>query len=129
VAVKPPRPGQPARAAAARAQEAQVAGSTADPGIRRLHEARLDRPLPHLVFEYVEGPALDDALATDGPFHPTDVLLAGMQLAAGALALLEAALPADAAGEDRLWPSWATPRLGAWPASTMARPRLAPRPA
>jgi hypothetical protein len=49
--------------------------------------------------------------------------------AAQALALLEAALPADAAEEDRLWPSWATPRLGAWPASTMARPPLAPRPA
>jgi serine/threonine protein kinase len=269
VAVKLPRPGQPARAVAALAQEAQVAGSTAHPGIRRLLEARLDQPLPHLVFEYVEGPTLDDALATDGPFHPTDVLLAGMQLAAAlghlhgrglvhldvkpgnvvlrdgrpvlidlglarplgeppagghrrgsppwmapeqvrrrpaspamdlfalgavlyelatgspafevadqgpperrwpqltgpppapssrnpevpaaldaavtallapdparrpasaaeALALLEAALPADAAKEDRLWPSWATPRLGAWQASTMARPPLAPRPA
>jgi serine/threonine protein kinase len=227
VAVKLPRPDQPARAVAALAQEAQVAGSTAHPGIRRLLEARLDRPLPHLVFEYVEGPTLDDALATDGPFHPTDVLLAGMQLAAGrrpparlapwmapeqvhrrpasqamdlfalgavlyelatgspafevadqgpperrwpqlagpppapssrnpevpaaldaavaallapdpahrpasaaqVLALLEAALPADAAEEDRLWPSWATPRLGAWQASTIARPPLAPRPA
>jgi Protein kinase domain len=64
------------------AQEAAVAGSTAHPGIRRLLEARLDRPLPHLVFEYVEGPTLDDALAEDGPFHPVDVLLTGMQLAA-----------------------------------------------
>ena len=49
--------------------------------------------------------------------------------AAQVLALLEAALPADAAEADRLWPSWATPRLGAWRASTMARPPLAPRPA
>jgi hypothetical protein len=49
--------------------------------------------------------------------------------AAEALALLEAALPADAAEEDRLWPGWATPRLGAWQASPMARPPLAPRPA
>jgi hypothetical protein len=49
--------------------------------------------------------------------------------AAEALALLEAALPADAAEEDRLWPSWATLGLGAWQASTMARPPLAPRPA
>ena len=64
------------------AQEAEVAGATAHPGIRRLLEARLDQPLPHLVFEYVEGPTLDDALADDGPFHPVDVLLVGMQLAA-----------------------------------------------
>jgi serine/threonine protein kinase len=83
VAVKLPRPGPgTARAAAALTREAQVAGSTAHPGIRRLLESRLDQPLPHLVFEYVEGPTLDDALAGDGPFHPTDVLLVGMQLAA-----------------------------------------------
>lgn len=82
VAVKLPRPGQGARALAGLAQEAAVAGSTAHPGIRRLLEARLDSPVPHLVFEYVEGPTLDDALADDGPFHPVDVLLTGMQLAA-----------------------------------------------
>ena len=83
VAVKLPRPGSgTARAVAALAQEAQVAGATAHPGLRRLLEARLDRPLPHLAFEYVEGPTLDDALADEGPFHPVDVLLTGMQLAA-----------------------------------------------
>ena len=82
VAVKLPRPGSSARAVAALAQEAQVAGPVAHPGIRRLLESRLDQPLPHLVFEYVEGPTLDDALADDGPFHPVDVLLTGMQLAA-----------------------------------------------
>ena len=82
VAVKAPRPGGRTRAVAALAREAQVAGPTAHPGIRRLLEARLDQPLPHLVFEYVEGPTLDDALAEGGPFHPVDVLLAGMQLAA-----------------------------------------------
>jgi eukaryotic-like serine/threonine-protein kinase len=49
--------------------------------------------------------------------------------AAQALALLEAALPDDAAGKDRPWPSWATPRLGAWQPSPMTRPPLAPRPA
>jgi eukaryotic-like serine/threonine-protein kinase len=83
VAVKLPRPGgATARAFAALAQEAQVASSTAHPGIRRLLESRLDQSLPCLAFEYVEGPTLDDALADDGPFHPVDVLLAGMQLAA-----------------------------------------------
>jgi serine/threonine protein kinase len=270
VAVKLPRPGSgTARAVAALAQEAQVAGATAHPGLRRLLEARLDRPLPHLVFEYVEGPTLDDALADEGPFHPVDVLLTGMQLAAAlghlhgrglahldlkpanvvlrdgrpvlidlglarpvgeppagghrrgsppwmapeqvrrrpaspgmdlfalgavlyelatgtqafepldqgpparrwpqltgpppaassrnpevpaaldravacllapdpagrpataaqALALLSAAMPADATEEDRLWPTWATGRLGVWQASTMERPPLVPRPA
>jgi eukaryotic-like serine/threonine-protein kinase len=263
------RPGNNARALAGLAQEAQVAGSTAHPGIRRLLESRLEEPLPHLVFEYVEGPTLDDALADDGPFHPVDVLLVGMQLAAAlghlhgrglahldvkpgnvvlrdgrpvlidlglarpvgeapagrhrrgsppwmapeqvrrrpaspgmdlfalgavlfelatgaqafepsdngplqrrwpqlagpppvasshnpevpaavdravaallapdpadrpataaqALGLLAAAMPADAAEEDRLWPAWATGRLGTWQASTIARPPLAPRPA
>ena len=83
VAVKLPRPGAgQARAVAGLAQEAQVAASVAHPGIRRLLEARLDQSLPCLVFEYVEGPTLDDALADDGPFHPVDVLLTGMQLAA-----------------------------------------------
>ena len=270
VAVKLPRPGSgTARAVAALAHEAQVAGATAHPGLRRLLEARLDRPLPHLVFEYVEGPTLDDALADEGPFHPVDVLLTGMQLAAAlghlhgrglahldlkpgnvvlrdgrpvlidlglarpvgeppagghrrgsppwmapeqvrrrpaspgmdlfalgavlyelatgtqafepldqgpparrwpqltgpppaassrspevpaaldravacllapdpacrpataaqALALLSAAMPADAAEEDRLWPTWATGHLGVWQASTMERPPLVPRPA
>ncbi|HKP99188.1 MAG TPA: hypothetical protein VJ735_02565, partial [Actinomycetes bacterium] len=49
--------------------------------------------------------------------------------AAQAISLLSAAMPADAAEEDRLWPIWATGRLGAWQASTIARPPLASRPA
>jgi eukaryotic-like serine/threonine-protein kinase len=269
VAVKLPRPGQGARAVGGLVREAQVAASTAHPGVRRMLDARLDQPLPHLVFDYVEGPTLDDALADDGPFHQVDVLLVGMQLAAAlghlhgrglahldvkpgnvvlrdgrpvlidlglarpvgeappgghrrgsppwmapeqvrrrpaspamdlfalgavlyelatgtpafepldhgpperrwpqlagppppvssrnpevpaatdravaallapdpadrpattgqVLALLAAAMPADAAEEDRLWPTWATGHLPAWQASTMERPPLAPRPA
>jgi serine/threonine protein kinase len=82
VAVKLPRPGQGARAVSGLAAEAQVAAAVAHPGIRRLLDDRLDQPRPHLVFEYVEGPTLDDALAGEGPFHPVDVLLVGMQLAA-----------------------------------------------
>jgi translation initiation factor IF-2 len=45
---------------------ARVAGADGPPGDRRLLEARLDHPLPHLVFEYVEGPTLDDAAADEG---------------------------------------------------------------
>jgi eukaryotic-like serine/threonine-protein kinase len=91
VAVKLPRPApasrsarphRPSRVVAALVAEAEAATAIAHPGVRRLLEARIDQPLPHLVFEYVEGPTLDDALAEDGPFHPTDVLLLGMQLAA-----------------------------------------------
>jgi serine/threonine protein kinase len=270
VAVKLPRPGRgTGRAAAALAAEAEVAGGITHPGVRRLLDTRLDGPLPYLLFEYVEGPTLDDALTADGPFHPVDVLLTGMQLAAAlghlhgrglvhldvkpgnavlrdgrpvlidlglagpvgeppagghrrgsppwmapeqvrrrpaspgmdlfalgavlfelatgtqafepaddgppgrrwpqlsgpppaargrnpevpaavdravaallapdpghrpasaaaALALLAAAMPADAAEEDRPWPDWATGRLDDWQASTMARPPLVPRPA
>jgi hypothetical protein len=222
-----PRPAAATRAVAALAREAQVAGPTAHPAIRRLLESCLDQPLPHLVFEYVEGPTLDDALADEGPFHPIDVLLVGMQLAAAlghlhdrglahldvkpgnvvmrdgrpvlidlglarpvggpapawlaavdgpperrwpqlagppptassrnaevrpavdqaigallapdpgdrpasaaqVLALLAAAMPADAGEEDRLWPDWATGRLTGWPASAMERPPPVPPPA
>jgi hypothetical protein len=49
--------------------------------------------------------------------------------AAQVLALLAAALPADAGEEDRLWPEWATGRLPGWPASAMERPPPVPRPA
>jgi serine/threonine protein kinase len=83
VVVKAPRPGRgTSRAVAALAAEADAAVRLAHPGVRRLLDDRLDQPLPHLVFEYVEGPTLDDALAEEGPFHPVDVLLTGMQLAA-----------------------------------------------
>ena len=110
VAVKLPRPGgQHERAVAALAQEAQVAGSVAHPGIRRLLESRLDQPLPLLVFEYVEGPTLDDALAIDGPFHPVDVLLVGMQLAA-----------ASATCTTEAWPTWTSSRA-TWCCATAGR--------
>jgi hypothetical protein len=49
--------------------------------------------------------------------------------AAQVLDLLEAAMPDDAAEEDRLWPTWATGRRRAWQATTMERPPLVPRPA
>jgi hypothetical protein len=60
-----------------------------------------------------------------GTNHPAD----RPATAAQALALLAAAMPDDAAEEDGLWPIWASGRLGAWSASAMARPPLAPRPA
>ena len=70
-------------------------------------------------------PALDLAVATLLTPDPDDRPAAAGQV----LALLAGAMPADADEADRLWPIWATGRLGAWQASTMARPPLASRPA
>ena len=69
--------------------------------------------------------ALDRAIATLLAPDPADRPTAAGQV----LALLAEAMPADAAEEDRLWPIWATGRLGVWQGSTMARPPLASRPA
>jgi hypothetical protein len=102
-----PRPGgESARALAALAREAQVAGTTAHPGIRRLLSARLERPLPHLVFEYVEGPTLDDALADDRPFHPIDVLLVACSWP-----------PPSATCTATAWPTWTSSRA-TWSCAT-----------
>jgi eukaryotic-like serine/threonine-protein kinase len=89
VAVKLPGPASlgSTRAEAGLRREAELTAGLAHPGIRRLLDARLDEPLPLLVFEYVEGPTLDDALATDGRFEAVDVVLVGLQLGA-ALAYL-----------------------------------------
>jgi eukaryotic-like serine/threonine-protein kinase len=69
--------------------------------------------------------ALDRAVATLLALAPDDRPATAGQ----ALALLAGAMPADAGEEDRLWPIWATGRLGDWQASTMTRPPLASRPA
>ena len=84
VAVKLPGPAAlgSARATAGLRREAELAVSLAHPGIRRLLDARLDERLPLLVFEYVEGPTLDDTLAESGRLHPVDVVLSGLQLGA-----------------------------------------------
>jgi hypothetical protein len=67
------------------------------------------------------GQAVAALLAPDPAARPAS--------AAQVLALLAAAVPADAAAENRLWPTWATGRLAGWQASAMDRPPLAPRPA
>jgi serine/threonine-protein kinase len=70
-------------------------------------------------------PALDLAVATLLATDPDDRPAAAGQV----LALLAGAMPADADEADRLWPIWATGRLGVWQASAMACPPLASRPA
>jgi serine/threonine protein kinase len=89
VAVKLPRPSElgAGKAEAALARERQVVAGLSHPGLRRLLDSRLWASPPHLIFEYLEGPTLDQALDEDGPFDPIDVLLVGTQLA-GTLAYL-----------------------------------------
>jgi len=98
----------------------------ADAGLPERRWPQLAGPPPPASSRNPEVPAaLDRAIATLLAPDP-----AGRPTAAGqVLALLAEAMPADAAEEDRLWPIWATGRLGAWQGSTMARPPLASRPA
>jgi hypothetical protein len=98
----------------------------ADDGPPRRRWPQLTGPPPVASSRNSEVPAsLDRAvaalLAPDPAGRPAT--------AAQVLDLLEAAMPDDAAEEDRLWPTWATGRRRAWQASTMERPPLVPRPA
>jgi serine/threonine protein kinase len=84
VAVKLPRPDRldSQSTLAALRREATVTAQLRHPGIQRLLDDRLDHPLlPHLVFEYVEGPALIDLIEEDGHLSVADLALLGMQVA------------------------------------------------
>lgn len=65
-------------------READIAGALSHPSIVRLLDARVDPadPLPYVVYEYVEGPTLDQALGADGALAPADAVRLGMQIAA-----------------------------------------------
>jgi serine/threonine protein kinase len=67
------------RAIAGLRREADAHRTLRHPSIRELLDDGVDTPQPHLVMEYVQGPALADRLA-DGPFHPVDVIRIGLQL-------------------------------------------------
>src|SRR5690242_5117059 len=60
-------------------READAHRQLEHPAIRRLLDDGLDTPRPHLVMEYVQGPALCDCLER-GPLHPVDVMRVGLQL-------------------------------------------------
>jgi eukaryotic-like serine/threonine-protein kinase len=89
VVVKLPRPElvDDADTRADLAHEAEVTGTVAHPGAQRLYEACVGADVPHLLFEYVEGPTLSASIAADGPLDPVETVLLGMQLA-GALRYL-----------------------------------------
>jgi serine/threonine protein kinase len=84
VVVKLPRPDlvDDPQTRADLAQEVEMTGGLAHPGVQRLYAAHLDAPLPYLMSEYVEGPTLDASLTSDGPLDPEEAVLLAMQLAA-----------------------------------------------
>ena len=83
VAIKLPRPDQiNERSRGALAREADAVLPLAHPSIQRLLEARLEDPVPYLVFEYVEGPTLSRLLDERGALPPGDVVRLGLQLGA-----------------------------------------------
>lgn len=83
VAVKLPRPDQVNdNARQALAREAAAVVPLAHSSIQRLLEARLDDPVPYLVFEYIEGPTLASLLDDTGALTPGDVVRLGLQVGA-----------------------------------------------
>ena len=83
VAVKLPNASRPGpRALQALAREAATVSSLVHPSVQRLLESHARARTPHLAYEYVEGPTLDDLIEDEGPLLPDDVLRLGMQLAA-----------------------------------------------
>jgi eukaryotic-like serine/threonine-protein kinase len=81
VAIKLPRPDQVnERSRQALAREADAVLPLAHPSIQRLLEVRLDARVPHLVFEYVEGPTLASLLDDRGALPPRDVVRLGLQI-------------------------------------------------
>ncbi len=83
VAVKLPRPDQVnPKARQALAREARSVRLLAHTSIQRLLEARLDGRVPHLIFEYIEGPTLASLLDEHGPVAAGDAVRLGLQVGA-----------------------------------------------
>ena len=81
VVVKLPRPDhlESSRTLMGMQREAEVHRTVRHPAVQRLLEDGTDATLPHLVMEYIEGPALIDCL-DNGPLHPIDVARLGLQV-------------------------------------------------
>lgn len=85
VAVKLGRPSTATepKTAARLGAEAKHVRALAHPAFQRLFECRITASIPHLVFEYVEGPSLASLLAEEGPFDVADAIVIGEQIAWG----------------------------------------------
>lgn len=64
------------------AREAETVLAVSHPAVQRLLEARLDAPLPHLVYEHLEGRTVADRLKAVGRLAPSHVIRLGTQLGA-----------------------------------------------
>ncbi len=60
-------------------REAHAHATLAHPLVRQLFDDHTDADAPHLVLEYVQGPALADLLI-DSAVHPVDVIRLGLQI-------------------------------------------------
>lgn len=79
--VKLPRPGwSRPRWTRALGREARALRPLRHPAFPRLLADRTRTELPHLVLEYLDGPALDEALDADGPLSGADVARLGVGL-------------------------------------------------
>lgn len=63
-------------------RESRALSGTGHPAMPRLIADSTAEAVPHLVMEYVDGPALDEELDRTGPMRPVDVALLGTQILA-----------------------------------------------
>ncbi len=89
VAVKLPRPHQVqhARAWASLTREVYVLTRAHHPVLPQLYGDRLDTEVPHLIMEYVDGPALDQELEEAGPMPAAAAALLAAHLLAALVAV------------------------------------------
>jgi serine/threonine protein kinase len=82
VVVKLARPHQIHHERAIRSLRREVTALTGarHPALPRLHEDGTGEPVPHLIMEYIDGPALDEELDESGPMSPGDAGLIGAQI-------------------------------------------------
>lgn len=91
VAVKLLRPDriEDVRSLEALRREASIASQLAHPGLVRFVRWSVEPPRPHLVFELVEAPTVEDHLEGSGPLSVPDVCLLGIRML-GALQYMHA---------------------------------------
>jgi serine/threonine protein kinase len=87
--VKIVRPGWSRRWTESFDREVRALGNVAHPAVPRLLGDGRQSSLPHIVVEYLDGPALDECVEADGPFPAADTARLGV-LVLGALRALHA---------------------------------------
>jgi eukaryotic-like serine/threonine-protein kinase len=114
---------RPQRAIQALCRETAALAGNLHPGLPRLLADGTSDPVPHILIEYIDGPALDDELAENGAIGAEEAALLGAQLLPALASLHDRGLAhldvksanttadvlvalADAAGEFRPWPAW-----------------------